>query len=96
MGFIKKRFDGLAGQTRRQRPRHTTIEDRPDATAIDSVGDLSGHPGRAAAVGLGISDLRGKQVADEQEYWSRIGGWIENQLRRGQQAPQQVLNQRFE
>lgn len=46
---------------------------------------------RAAAQGMGISDLSGKQVEEEKTHWNRIGGWIEHQLQLRQQRRQQML-----
>jgi chromosome partitioning protein len=48
---------------------------------------------RAAAQGLGISDLKGARVNDEREHWARIGGWIEHQLFLRHKARQQTFNQ---
>jgi chromosome partitioning protein len=50
---------------------------------------------RAAAQGLGISDLKSAQAQPEQEHWARIGGWIEHQLSIRHKARQQGLNKGF-
>ena len=51
---------------------------------------------RAAAQGLGISDLDGKHVENEKAHWSRLGGWIEHQLSLLHRQRQQTLQQRQE
>jgi chromosome partitioning protein len=50
---------------------------------------------RAAAQGLGISDLKTAQAQPEQEHWARIGGWIEHRLSIRHKARQQGLNKSF-
>jgi chromosome partitioning protein len=49
---------------------------------------------RAAAQGLGISDLAGAQVEPEKAHWSRIGGWIEHQLMLRHKPRQSIAHQR--
>jgi chromosome partitioning protein len=51
---------------------------------------------RAAAQGLGISDLKGSQVEAEKAHWSRLGGWIEQQLRIQHLQRQMAVRQRQE
>lgn len=50
---------------------------------------------RAAAQGLGISDLKGAQVAEEKEHWNRIGAWIEHQLQLRRQPRHDAFSQGF-
>jgi chromosome partitioning protein len=50
---------------------------------------------RAAAQGLGISDLKGARVTAEQEHWARIGGWIEQQLSLRLRAREQAINKGY-
>ena len=51
---------------------------------------------RAAAQGMGISDLSGAQAEDEKAHWSRIGGWIEHQLLLRHRQRQQAYHQQGE
>lgn len=49
---------------------------------------------RAAAGGLGISDLKDSRSREEREHWSRIGAWIERQLQLRQKPSEGNVYQR--
>ncbi len=51
---------------------------------------------RAAAQGMGVSDLHGSQIEAEKAHWARIGGWIEHQLQLRHRQRQHALHQRGE